>query len=554
VTDSAPATKAGPWWRNAAIYQVYPRSFADGNGDGIGDLAGVRARLPHLAALGIDAIWFNPWYVSPQADAGYDVADYRDIDPLFGTLDEAVELISEAHALGIRVIADIVPNHCSDQHAWFQAALAAGPGSVERARFLFMPGKGPNGDEPPNNWRSNFHGSSWTRITEADGSPGEYYMHQFAAEQPDFNWANPEVHAEFESILRFWLDRGIDGFRIDVAHGLVKADGLPDATENVLGFGGGKLPYEDQEGVHEIWRSWRRVSDSYPGERVLVGEIWVPDPARFALYLRPDELHSAFNFDFLACAYSAEAMRAVINSTLAAHAPVGAPTTWVLANHDVTRHVTRYGRADTTFSFGDRQLGATADLELGTRRARAACLLTLALPGGVYVYQGDELGLWEVEDIPDELLQDPVFERSGGADRGRDGCRVPIPWEGEAPPFGFSPDNAAVAPWLPQPPAWKDYTAAVQTGDPRSMLELYREALHIRRADASLGDGPMQWIEMGDDVLAFTRGDGSFACVVNMSGSPVELPEHDTVLLTSGPLDEGLLPPDTAAWIAATRG
>ncbi len=552
MDDSATVTKAGPWWRNAAIYQVYVRSFADGNGDGVGDLAGIRARLPHLAALGIDAIWFNPWYASPQADAGYDVADYRDIDPLFGTLAEAEQVINEAHALGIRVIVDIVPNHCSDQHAWFQAALAAAPGSRERARFLFQPGKGPNGDLPPNNWRSNFHGSSWTRITEADGSPGEWYMHQFAPEQPDFNWANPEVHEEFESILRFWLDRGVDGFRIDVAHGLVKADGLPDATENVLGFGAGILPYEDQDGVHDIWRAWRALTDSYPGERVLVGEVWVADVERFALYLRPDELHSAFNFDFLCTAFTAESMRSVIDATRASHAPVGAPTTWVLSNHDVTRHVTRYGRADTTFDFGHRQSGVPTDLELGTRRARAACLLTLALPGGVYIYQGDELGLWEVEDIPDELLQDPVVIRSNGADRGRDGCRVPIPWEGEAPPFGFSPDNASGTPWLPQPPAWKDYTAAVQTGDPRSMLELYRESLRIRRDAPQLGDGPMSWIELGDNVLAFTRGDG-FACVVNLSGAAIELPAHEAVLLASGPLDEGCLSPDTAVWLRTAQ-
>jgi len=549
VTDSETANKAGPWWRNAAIYQVYVRSFADGNGDGVGDLAGIRTHLPHLRDLGVDAIWFNPWYASPQTDGGYDVADYRDIDPLFGTLAEAEILINEAHELGIRVIVDIVPNHCSDQHAWFQAALAAGPGSRERARFLFRAGKGPDGDEPPNNWLSNFHGSSWTRVTEADGSPGEWYMHMFAPEQPDFNWENPEVHEEFESILRFWLDRGVDGFRIDVAHGLVKAEGLPDIVD--LDSAGYKRPYEDQDGVHDIWREWRRITDSYAGERTLVGEVWLPDPARFARYLRPDELHSAFNFDFLNCAFTEPAMREVIDATLASHAPVGAPTTWVLSNHDVARHVTRYGRADTTFNFGHRQHGVPTDLDLGTRRARAACLLTLALPGGVYIYQGDELGLWEVEDIPEALLQDPVFERSNGVDRGRDGCRVPLPWQGELPPFGFSPDGAEATPWLPQPAAWKDYTAAVQVGDEHSMLELYREALRIRRATPQLGDGPMAWIEAPDGVLAFSR-DGGFTCVVNLSSGPIEMPAHESVLLSSGPLDEGQLPPDTAVWLATT--
>lgn len=536
------------WWRDAAIYQVYVRSFADGDGDGTGDLAGIRAHLPYVRDLGIDAIWFNPWYVSPMADAGYDVADYRDIDPLFGTLAEAEELIREAHELGIRVIVDIVPNHCSDQHAWFLAAIAAGPGSAERARFLFRPGTGTDGSEPPNNWKSNFHGSAWTRITEVDGSPGEWYMHQFAPEQPDFNWSNPEVHAEFESILRFWLDRGVDGFRIDVAHGLVKADGLPDAGDELPGY----LPYEDQDGVHDIWRAWRRITDSYAGQRVLVGEVWVPEAERFARYLRPDELHSAFNFDFLNCAWGEEPMRAVIDLTLAVHAPVGAPPTWVLSNHDVTRHVTRYGRVDTSFGFDNRQHGVPTDLDLGTRRARAAALLTLALPGGVYVYQGDELGLWEVTDIPDESRDDPVWERSGHQDFGRDGCRVPLPWSGDESPFGFSPSDATAPPWLPQPAAWKDFTAEVQNGDEHSMLRLYRQALRIRRSERALGDGPMSWIPAAPGVLAFRRGT-DFVCVVNMSMTHVDLPEHATVVIGSGPLDGAGLPSDTAVWLRTGR-
>ena len=422
---------------------------------------------------------------------------------------EAEELVSDAHEHGIRVIVDMVPNHCSEAHPWFQAALAAGPGSPERARFLFRPGRGEAGEQPPNNWQSNFHGSSWTRVTEPDGAPGEWYMHQYAPEQPDFNWSNPEVRAEFVSVLRFWLDRGVDGFRIDVAHGLVKADGLPDAVPESA------LPYEDRDEVHDIWREWRRVVDSYPGDRVLVGEVWVPDPARFALYLRPDELHSAFNFDFLRCPWGAPEMRAVIDATLATHALVGAPATWVLSNHDVTRHVTRYGRADTRFGFGDRQVGVPTNIDLGTRRARAAALLTFALPGGVYVYQGDELGLWEVEDIPEGLLQDPVWEQSGHVDRGRDGCRVPLPWSGDAPPFGFSPSPQTV-PWLPQPPAWKSYTAQAEAADDGSMLSLYRAALARRRVEPALGDGPMTWLPSRPDVLSFERG-GDFVCVVNFS-------------------------------------
>lgn len=537
-------TNSAAWWRSAAIYQVYPRSFADGNGDGVGDVAGIRARLSHLHDLGVDAIWFSPWYASPMADAGYDVADYRDIDPIFGTLAEVEDLIAEAHALGLRVIVDIVPNHCSDQHAWFRAAVAAGPGSPERARFHFRPGLGPAGELPPNDWQSNFGGPGWTRVPD-----GEWYFHMFAPEQPDLNWANPEVVEEFDDILRFWLDRGVDGFRIDVAHGLVKADGLPDIAS--LPAGSGK-PYEDQAGVHEIYRRWRRIADSYTTadptrERVFVGEIVGPGPEGFARYLRPDELHSAFNFDFLFCPWESDRLRAVIDATNASHALVGAPPTWVLSNHDTTRHVTRLGRAgDTGFSFGDRREGVPTDLELGTRRARAAALLSMALPGGVYVYQGDELGLWEVEDLDDDLRQDPIWERSGHVERGRDGCRVPLPWSGHQPPFGFSGDLADAAdPWLPQPGGWKDLTVEAEAGDPASMLSLYRAALRIRRG---LADAPMTWLEAPETVLAFARG--GLLCAVNLGDDPVPLVAHAGVLLASGPLAGGLLPPDTAVWLA----
>ena len=530
------------WWRGAAIYQVYIRSFADGDGDGTGDLAGVRAKLPYLAELGVDAIWFNPWYPSPMDDGGYDVADYRDIEPVFGTLAEAEKLIEEAHNLGIRIIIDIVPNHCSDVHPWFAAALAAGPGSVERQRFWFRPGRGEHGELPPNNWQSRFGGPAWTRVTEPDGTPGEWFLHLFSSRQPDLNWTNPEVAEEFEDILRFWFNRGVDGFRIDVADGLVKADGLPDVAD-----ADGPLPYSDLDGVHEVFRRWRRIADSYPDKRVFVGEMWLPDPVRFAMYLRPDELHSAFNFDFLSCPWDAERLREVITATMAAHAPVRAPATWVLSNHDVTRHVTRYGRADTSFSFADRQHKAPTDPVLGTRRARAAALLTMALPGAVYVYQGEELGLSDVEELPDEVRQDPVFKRTAGRDIGRDGCRVPLPWSGDAPPYGFSGNGAE--PWLPQPADWAAFTVERQTDDPDSMLELYRRALRIRREHPALGDGPMTWLPgLPSGVLAFSREQG-LRCVVNLSAGSVELPAHEEVLLTSNPMDGSLLPPDTTAWL-----
>ena len=560
--QAAPGTAAGtagtetgaePWWRGAALYQVYPRSFADGNGDGTGDLAGLRARLPYLAALGVDGLWISPWYVSPLADGGYDVADYRDIDPAFGTLAEAEQLITEAHATGLRIIVDLVPNHCSDQHPWFRAALAAAPGSPERARFHFRPGLGEHGELPPGDWQSHFGGPAWARVTEADGSPGEWYLHMFAPEQPDWNWENPEVRAEFESVLRFWLDRGVDGFRIDVTDHLIKEAGLPDQA----GHHGRPDPWRDQEGVHQVYRDWRAVTDSYPGERAFVAELWENDPERFCRYLRPDELHTAFNFALLKAPWDAAEFRQVIDATIATHAPVGAPPTWVLSNHDTTRHVTRYGRADSTYDF-DRAArhGLPVDLALGTRRARAAALLTLALPGGVYVYQGDELGLEEIEDIPDELRQDPVWLRTGGVDRGRDGCRGPLPWSGAKPPFGFGADGSQ--PWLPvQPDSWRELSVDAQSGNPGSVLELYRAALRLRGAHQGLGDGPMDWLPSPEGVLDFTRP-GEFRCVVNFGPGPAALPPQPDVLLSSGELAttaDGLsLPPDTAVWLRHAPG
>jgi len=535
-----------PWWRSAVIYEVYVRSFADGNGDGIGDLAGVRAKLPYLCDLGVDAIWFTPWYPSPMADGGYDVADYRDIDPMFGTLAEAEQLIDEAAALDIRVIVDIVPNHCSDRHPWFQAARAAGPGSPERARFWFRPGRGSHGELPPNDWLSIFGGSAWTQTQLEDGTPDEWYLHLFAPEQPDLNWENDDVRREHEDVLRFWFDRGVAGVRIDSAALLFKDGALPDFDPDSAPS---PHPFTDRNELHDVYRSWRALAGSYAGERILIGEIWLEDAERFARYLRPDEMHTAFNFEFLACPWEAERLRACIDSTLAVHAPVGATATWVLSNHDVTRHVTRYGRKDTKFEFAaKRRVTPEVDVELGTRRARAAALLTLSLPGAVYIYQGEELGLPEVEDLPDEVLQDPMFFRSNGTDPGRDGCRVPLPWQDDEPPFGFSPPGATASPWLPQPQSWGVFSATRQTRQQGSMLALYREALQIRRGEPALGGGTFRWLEAPDGVVAFGRGE-LFAFLLNLSADPVELPPHDRVLLRSGPLEDGLLPPDTAVWL-----
>jgi alpha-glucosidase len=513
------------WWRGATIYQVYPRSFADGNGDGIGDLAGLRARLDYLAGLGVDAIWLTPWYPSPMADGGYDVVDYRDIEPTLGTLSEAEKLIQEAHALDLRVVIDVVPNHSSDQSAWFRQALAAGPGSRERERFWFRRGKG---SQPPNDWQSIFGGPAWSPTPD-----GEWYLHLFAPEQPDFNWNHPDVRADFLDVLRFWFDRGVDGIRIDSAAILVKDPDLPPD---------GRSPYEDREGVHEIYREWRRVTDAYPG-RFLIGEVWLPDQEALARYLRPDELHTAFNFAFLGCPWEPGPLRQVISGTLALHGVHDAPATWVLSNHDVARPVTRYGRADTSWDNADRRDGAPSDPVLGLRRARAAAMLAMALPGSMYVYQGEELGLAEVEDIPGDLRQDPMWRRSGHTVPGRDGCRVPLPWAGEEPPYDFGTGE----PWLPQPRSWRDLTVEAQTGEPGSTLELYRALLKIRRAQ--LGDGSLTWLDHGPRVLAFRRESG-IVCAANLGPGPVPLPEHTEVLITSAPLTPaGLLPPDTTAWL-----
>jgi alpha-glucosidase len=550
VADTPQPEADENWWRGAVIYQVYPRSFADSNGDGTGDLAGVRSRLPYLAELGVNALWFNPWYPSPMADGGYDVADYRDVEPVFGTLAEAEKLISEALALGIRTIIDIVPNHISAAHSWFREALTAGPGSPARERFWFRPGRGEHGELPPNNWPSQFGGPAWTRTTDPDGTPGDWFLNLFDSEQPDLNWNHPEVRSDHEDILRFWFDRGAGGVRIDSAAMVSKDPLLPDLPEPSAGADAvmAAHPYVDRDDLHEIYRGWRRVADSYPGARILVGEVWLPDADRFARYLRPDEMHTAFNFDFLACPWEPQRLRASIDTTLAAHRPVSAPATWVLCNHDVTRTVTRYGRTDTGFDFATKAFGVPTDLELGTRRARAAALLTLALPGSVYVYQGEELGLPEVEDIPTDKLQDPMYLRSPGDNPGRDGCRVPLPWSGDASPFGFSPPGSA-EPWLPQPADWAARTAEIQSADPASMLSLYRAALRLRRAETGLGDGPLRWLDTPDDVLAFQRTQ-AFTCVVNLSDAPVELPAHTELLLTSGPLaEDGRLPKDTAVWL-----
>lgn len=509
---------ARPWWRDAVIYQVYPRSFADANGDGLGDLPGIISRLDYLAALGIDAIWVSPFYTSPQHDAGYDVADFRDVDPRFGTLDDADALITGAHKRGLKVLFDIVPNHTSSEHRWWQEVLRDGPGSAAWDRYIIRPSDA----GPPNNWTSVFHGPAWTKLITADGSDtGYWYLHLFDSTQPDVNWENAEVREEFADILRFWFDRGVDGFRIDVAHGMVKDPALPDVDyakmrqAELLGSSP-EAPYWDQDGVHDVYREWRRIADSYDPPRIFCGETWAPSPERLALYQRPDELHTSFNFDYLKAGWDRLAVQRSVANTLTHHATVGAPPTWVLSNHDVVRHRTRLAPG-----FFPQDRHCRPDETRGLARARALTLFTLALPGSTYLYQGEELGLVEVFDIPDDAREDPAWHRSHGEDLGRDGCRVPLPWSGDVPSYGF---NSGVASWLPQPPTWASLSAQAQEGLGDSTLEFYRAALALRRARA-LGEAPLEWWDTDGDLLAFRRaGATPLMCVINFGQTPAILP------------------------------
>ena len=533
------------WWRESVVYQVYVPSFADSDGNGIGDLRGITGRLDHLAGLGVDALWLTPFYPSPWADGGYDVADYRDVDPRHGTLDDFRALAGRARELGLKIIVDIVPNHCSDRHPWFQEALAAGPGSAARDRFVFRDGKGADGSEPPADWQSKFGGGAWTRVPD-----GQWYMHIFAAEQPDLNWENPEVAADFEDTLRFWLDLGVDGFRIDVAHGLRKDLALPlrdtrgvDAAPLNSPPEGDNHPFWDRDEVHEIYRSWRKITDEYDPPRITVAEAGV-SAARLPLYTRPDELHQAFNFFHLRCPWDAESFRGVIDGSLDGAQSVGALPTWVLSNHDVVRHRTRYGLpagTDTAAWLLTDGREPAPDDDLGRRRARAAVLLTLALPGTTYLYQGEELGLPEVADLPPAALRDPMWERTGHTLKGRDGCRVPLPWTRSGPSCGFGPSGS----WLPQPDGWGEHAVETQTGRPDSFLELYRAAIALSRTFR--GDESLAWLPAAEGQLAFVKG-GRLECRVNFSEVPVPLPA-EKVLLASEELADGMLPPETAVWL-----
>lgn len=544
MTTTADGHDTIPWWRRAVTYQVYVRSFADGNGDGIGDIAGLRQRLPYIADLGVDAVWINPWYPSPLLDGGYDVADYRDIDPRIGTLEEAEALVAEAHELGIRLLADLVPNHTSWEHRWFRAALEAEPGSAERARYVFREGRGADGALPPNDWVSFFGGPAWSRVS--DDGPW-WYLHLFDRSQPDLNWENEEVRAEFDDILRFWLDRGIDGFRVDVAHSMIKAPGLPDMPRHVDLHSpppDGSHPYLDQTPLHDIVRRWRAVLDGYDGDRMMVAEAYV-HPSRWPMYVRADEYHQCFTFQFLLDGWRGHLHNVNIPRMHAAAVDSGSTPTWVMSNHDQVRHATRFALPETGDQVCKDWLADGPrwwlDEPQGQRRARALALLTLGLPGSAYLYQGEELGLPEAYDLPEAVLQDPEFFRSER--KGRDGCRVPMPWVADEPGFGFgSPD-----PWLPQPAAYGDHAADQQVDVPGSMHSLYRRALTLRN-DHGRDDEELRMLHLRRDVVAFDRG-SRLRVVVNMGSEPIALPEGELLLASGDEPVGGLLPADDAAWL-----
>ena len=539
-----PARPGSEWWRSGVIYQIYPRSFADANGDGMGDLKGITSRLSDLAALGIDAIWLSPFYTSPQKDAGYDVADYRDVDALFGDLDDFDEMVEKAHSLGLRVMIDLVPNHTSDQHEWFQKALKAAPGSKERSYYHFKDGKGENGELPPNNWRSMFGGPAWTRVED-----GQWYVHLFDSSQPDLNWENPIVREEFEEILKFWLDRDVDGFRVDQPHAMGKEPGLPDhpyVEEAGAGFIEGREnpPMWFQDSVHEIFRNWRKILESYPGERAMCGEAYVLPLSFMALWVRSDEFHQTFNFRFLDAGWEKDSLVSAIDESFEAFDEVGAPSTWVLNNHDVMRHASRFGGdyGRTTASDGVGPENPQPDNELGLKKARAATLFMLGLPGASYIYQGEELGLPEHTTIAPEHRQDPTFFRTSGQRVGRDGCRVPLPWEKGNESNGFNETGKA---WLPQPASYAALSRDQQEGVAGSTLELYKQALALRK-ELKLGEGSFDWISKDSDL---SYENGNVIVVHNFGADPVLLPEG-RVLISSAPVTEdGHLSPNDTAWI-----
>jgi alpha-glucosidase len=576
--SSSSSTAWRSWWETGVVYQIYVRSFTDGDGDGIGDLRGIRSRLPYLVELGVDAIWLTPCFPSPQHDHGYDVADYFDIEPAYGSLDDFDQLVDEAHRVGIRVLMDIVPNHCSWDHPLFRAALNAPLGSEEREMFWFRRGSDPDGSTPPNNWKAIFGGAAWTQITEPDGAAGMWYLHTFTPQQPDWNWSNPNVVAHFENVLRFWFDRGVDGFRVDAVVPVGKHPDLPDAPTTSAGTRETDVALQNpysmfrKEG-HEVWRGWRRFVDAYNFEHperdvFTVAEAYTPQRPDLLLdYANRSEFHQVFTFDLLLSTWNAASLRKAIEPNLAALIGADVAPTWTLNNHDAHRVVTRYGRADAHLdsSYTGNNLvnsDAPVDVAVGTRRATAGALLMLSLPGSAYLYQGEELGLPEVVDIPDSARQDPIFFRTEGREAGRDGCRIPLPFTVDAGGnHGFSSAQPASPSWLPQPIGWGQHAADAQVNNPASVYSIYRHALATRRRFVARTSRDIYWHDLPDHLdhlLCFDRG--ALRVLLNCSTAAVALPAWLTaahsvaaasnldVALGAAPME---LPGDTCVWLIA---
>ncbi len=490
------------WWRDGVIYQIYPRSFMDSNHDGVGDLEGIRQRLNHLAWLGIDGIWLSPCYPSPMADFGYDVSDYCDIDPAFGTLTDFDRLLADAHDKDIRIILDLVPNHSSDRHPWFQAARSSRTNG-QRDWYVWRDPK-PDGS-PPNNWKSVFGGPAW----EFDQTTGQYYLHTFLKEQPDLNWRNPQVVAAMHNVMRFWLDRGVDGFRIDVIHAIAKDPELRDNPEaNGIQE---RVHSENHPDVHDMLRGLRHLVNGYQ-ERMLVGEVYLMDPAKVARYYgHGDELHLAFNFSFMHASWDAAAFRHQVERFAALVGERGWPD-HVLSSHDAPRHASRYDHPT-----------------LGDARARLAALMLLTLRGTPFLYYGEEIGMRNV-DIPVDAMRDPLA-RTLHPGMCRDGERTPMRWE-PGPGAGFTSGS----PWLPLGSDTDSRTVSRQAQDPTSLLCLYRDAIALRRQHPSLHGGDFTSLDAPGQVFAFERRLGSSVALVALNFGDTAVNPR----LRAGPVAGGL--------------